>query len=98
MAITSSQKQLDINSMRPGRPIVQVEFEYAEADTGEAVHTFTQGFAGVPDLVGAISVAATGVTCSAPLIRGLTATTLTVDVEKATDAVAKALINLQGRV
>ncbi len=99
MATTNTQKQLDLNSMRPGRPVVQVAFAYAQAAEGDSTaHTFTTPFKKVPEVVGVVVVGAIAKALGAVSIKALSATAITITADKGTDAAATVYVTIQGDV
>lgn len=99
MATTNTQKQLDINSLRPGRPVIQVAFAYAQAAEGDSTaHTFTTPFAKTPEVLGVVVVGAIAKALGATAIKALSSTGITITADKGTAAAATVYVTLQGNV
>lgn len=99
MSVTTSQIQAEINSLKPGRPVVAVDFDYAAGDDGASgLHVFDTAFSGTPDVI-AISVEGVlPITLGAVSVSSISSTNTAITLDKGTSVAASVRLLLQGEL
>lgn len=99
MAVTTEQIQAEINSLRPGRPIVAVDFAYAAGDDGASgLHVFTQGFKETPDVISLSVQGILPITLGAVSVSSISSTNTAITLDKGTSVAASVRLLLQGEI